>query len=298
MDVLELKFLLELLGFPDYRAPISKIKPNPQTKAAERDSICRNLCDRELVAYRCEVLQLSIAPPGKSLLKLDTTRLPISESELQVLKACGESSITPAQTGLSAESRQAIIQGLAERGLIKAEKTQINEVWLTQRGQEYLQDEFNPSGTAPVISLDLLTNYLRFLRKSFRDKPAALPQTQREVPPQLALSQEENFQPAVEEKEEALPAAVTQLSDADVLQIIRDLDRELGTENYVPIFQLRQKLQPQLPGEELNRVLYRLQRNDKIELSSLQEAIAYTPEQIEAGIPQDVGGPLFFIIVI
>ncbi|MBW4681869.1 MAG: hypothetical protein KME19_17395 [Microcoleus vaginatus WJT46-NPBG5] len=298
MDVLELKFLLELLGFPDYRAPISKIKPNPQTKAAERDSICRNLCDRELVAYSCEVLQLSIAPPGKSLLKLDTTRLPIAESEVQVLKACADSSITPAQTGLSANSRQAIIQGLAERGLIKAEKTQINEVWLTQRGLEYLQDEYNPSGTAPVISLDMLTHYLRFLRKSLREKPAALPQNEQELPPHLPLKKEADSHPVTEEKQETLPAVVNQLSDADILQMIRDLDRELATENYLPIFQLRQKLQSQMSGQELNRTLYRLQRNDKIELSSLQEAIAYTPEQIEAGIPQDVGGPLFFIIVI
>ena len=79
--------------------------------------------------------------------------------------------------------------------------------------------------------------------------------------------------------------------------MIQNLDRELATDNYLPIFYLRQKLQPPLSREEVDQALYRLQRNDKIELSSLQEAIAYTPEQIEAGIPQDIGGPLFFIIV-
>lgn len=76
------------------------------------------------------------------------------------------------------------------------------------------------------------------------------------------------------------------------MQIIRDLDRQLGTDNYLPIFHLRQKFQPPLSREQLDQLLYRLQRNDRIDLSSLQEVSAYTPEQIDAGIPQDIGGPL------
>ncbi len=58
MEVQELKFLLDLLGFPDYRAAITQIKPNPKTKAAERDSLCRTLCDRQLVGYAEEILSL------------------------------------------------------------------------------------------------------------------------------------------------------------------------------------------------------------------------------------------------
>lgn len=37
--------------------------------------------------------------------------------------------------------------------------------------------------------------------------------------------------------------------------------------------------------------------HEKIELSSLQHVTTYTPEQIDAGIPQDISGPLFFIVV-
>lgn len=283
MDILELKFLLELLGFPDYRAPISKIKPNPQTKATERDTICRQLCDRELVAHNYEVTHLLIAPPGKSLLKLDTKGLPITQAELQVLKACAEGVITAAQTEVPAEERQAVIQGLADRGLIKTEKTQIREVWLTERGVEFLQQEYNPSGTTPVLSLDLLANYVRFLRKTLKEMPAEL--------------LEGSVTTVVEPQPEPEPVPVQPLTDSEILQLIRELDRQYQTENYLPIFHLRKQVQPPLSEEELNQALYRLQRNDKIELSSLQEAIAYTPEQIEAGIPQDVGGPLFFIIV-
>lgn len=282
MEVQELKFLLDLLGFPDYRAAITQIKPNPKTKAAERDGICRALADRQLVGYAEEILTFAISPAGKSLLQLDPTRLPIAEAEVAILNACAESTITPAQTKLEAATRQSVIQGLAEKGLIKAEKTQITEVWLTPRGQEYLREEYNPSGTIPVVSLDMLTNYLRFLRKSLRSPEDSFPP---------------NSSPAITPPSSSEAIASQPLSDDEIVHLIQQLDRELATDNYLPIFHLRQKLQPPLSREEFDRTLYRLQRTDRIELSSLQEAISYSPDQIELGIPQDIGGPLFFIIV-
>ncbi|MFH7029886.1 MAG: transcription factor RcaD, partial [Heteroscytonema crispum UTEX LB 1556] len=141
-------------------------------------------------------------------------------------------------TSPKAAERDAILKTLSDRGLIEAEmkiKKAKAEVWLTERGIEYLRDEYSPKGAA--------------------------------------------------------------LSDEEILQTIRMLDRELGTDNYLPIFHLRQKLQPPLSRDELDRLLYRLQGNDQIELSSLQEANAYTPEQVDAGITQNIGGSLFFISV-
>ncbi|HEY9811444.1 MAG TPA: hypothetical protein V6D13_19120 [Halomicronema sp.] len=278
MDVLELKFLLELLGEPNYRAPASKIKPNPQSKATERDNICRRLAERDLVGYSVEVTRLVIAPPGKSLLKLEVAGLPVTAEELLVLQACANGEISALQSGIVAEIQQPVIQGLAQRGLIQALKTQINEVWLTERGQQYLLNECNPTGTTPVMSLNMLANYLRFFRKAMREMRGI----------EMAVNNAEMGKNAIDAK----------LSDEDILQFIKDLDRQLGTDNYLPIFQLRSKLQSALTRDELDKTLYRLQRNDKIELSSLQEAFAYSQEQIEAGIAQDVGGPLFFIIVI
>jgi predicted transcriptional regulator len=282
MEVQELKFLLDLLGSPDYRAPITQIKPNPKTKAMERDAICRALADRELVGYSEEILNFSISPAGKSLLQLDPARLPIAEAEVSILRACAESTITPAQTDIQAATRQSVIQGLAEKGLIKAEKSQITEVWLTPRGQEYLREEYNPSGTLPVVSLDMLTNYVRFLRKSLRSPEVS-------VMPSSSLSLTPGSSPEV--------LVSKPLSDDEIVRLIQELDREFATDNYLPIFYLRQRLQPPLSREELDCTLYRLQRSDRIELSSLQEAISYSPEQIESGISQDIGGPLFFIIV-
>ncbi|GFE68532.1 hypothetical protein [Chroococcus sp. FPU101] len=86
-------------------------------------------------------------------------------------------------------------------------------------------------------------------------------------------------------------------TDAAILQMIIQLDQELETNNYLPIFHLRKALQPPLSREELDQALYRLQREDKIEFSTLAEVKAYSIDEIETGIPQPVGGPLFFIIV-
>ncbi|MBP0001536.1 MAG: hypothetical protein J7641_21525 [Cyanobacteria bacterium SID2] len=281
MDTRELKFVLKLLGFPSHRAPISQIKPNNRTKAAERDRICLALCDRGLVDCTSEIVQFRIAPPGNALLRLDVDRLPITSDEIRVLKACSEASVSPKDLDFDPESCQIVLHKLAERGFIKVEKTKIDDVWLTQRGLDYLRDEYVPTGNALELTLDQLACYLQFLRKSTsakaetpaKPKTPALPKP---VNPQRRLTEKPN--------------------DVDIWYAIEELDRQLDTDNYLPIFYLRERLQPPLTRAELDSALYRLQRNDRVELSSLQEAAHYTPEQIEAGIPQDIGGPLFFII--
>lgn len=275
MDTNELKFLLKLLGCQNYR---SSLTASGFKDFKGKDKICEALGDRELVDYSREIASVKILPPGRALLKIDASQLPITATELKVLEKIGNASARiklSEITSVKASEREAILKGLAERGLIEAEtklKRQKAEVWLTGRGLEYLRDEYIPKkGSNPVISLDLLTNYLRFLRKSVgvqADKISS-----------------------------SAASAINKPSDDEILQIIRHLDRELGTENYLPIFHLRQKLQPPLSREELDQALYRLQRNDQVELSSLVDPTPYTPEQIDTGITQDIGGPLFFIVV-
>jgi hypothetical protein len=281
MDTKELKFLLKLLGCPNYRSSLSA---SGFKSITGREKLCRDLSDRNLVDYSREIASVKILPPGRALLKANKDQLPLTPDELKVLESIGKVSgkITPSKItvkSVKSVERDAILQRFHERGLIEAEtkiKRQKAEVWLTERGQQYLRDEYTAKGSNPVISLELLTNYLRFLRKS------------------------QHVQKDVHQEPSQMPtaaAATSKLSDEEILQTIRHLDGELGTENYLPIFHLRQKLQPPLSREQLDQALYSLQRNNKIELSSLQEAIAYTPEQIDAGIPQDVGGSLFFIAV-
>ena len=274
METNDLKFLLKLLGCPNYRSSLSAAVFKD---FKGKDKICRELGDeRELIDFSREIASVKILPPGRALLKIDASQLPIADKELKVLEKIGKSpgKIKPSEiTVVKAAERAEILKNLADRGLIEAEskvKRAKAEVWLTQRGLEYLRDEYNPKGSA-TISLDLLKNYLSFLRKSLREKA-------------------EVVSPAP-----STPTAKP--SDEEILQIIRDLDRELASKNYLPIFHLRQKLQSPLSREELDRALYRLEGNNQIELSALVEASRYSQEQVSAGISQRSGSPLFFIKV-
>lgn len=282
MDTNELKFLLKLLGCSDYRSSLSS---SSFKSFKGRNKICQSLGDRELVDFSREIAAVKILPPGQALLKADTDQLPLKPNELKVLESISKASgkITPSKINVKSVKsgeRDAILQSFHEKGLIDADikiKKTKAEVWLTERGIEYLRDDYSPKGAAN-ISLDLLNNYLRFLRKSLHSKP-------------------EEVATLAPTKEESAAVTIINLTDEEILQTIRRLDQELGTDNYLPIFHLRQKLQPPLSREELDKALYRLEEADQIELSKLAEPGDYSPEQVDAGISQISGGSLFFITV-
>jgi hypothetical protein len=280
MDTNELKFLLKLLGFPNYRSGLTAF-----SSFKGKDKICRALGDREMVDYSREIGSVKILPAGQALLKLPSGQLPITDKELKVLEKISKASgkIAPSKiTGVKAAERDAILKTLSERGLIETElqlKKSKAEVWLTERGIEFLRDDYTPNKSSnPVISQELLGNYLRFLRKTLRVKSET-------VSTLSALSVESSIE------------TIININDEEILHIINKLDKELGTENYLPIFHLRQKLQPPLSRDEVDNALYRLQKNDLIELSTLLDPTPYTPEQLNTGIPQNIGGSLFFISV-
>ncbi len=283
METKELKFILKLLGCPNYRTGLSSSIFD--SFKSEKNKICRDLGELEYVDYSREIATVKILPPGQALLKLDSAQLPIDDKELKVLEKTGKSSgkIAPSEikvSSLKSDERDAILKILSERGLIAAEikmKRVNTEVWLTERGIEVLRDEYDPEGKAN-IDLNLLGNYVRFLRKNLRIKS-------------------EQVSTLVSNNVKSPSDITSNISDEEILETIKKLDRELGTENYLPIFHLRQKLQPPLLRDDLDQALYRLQKSDKIDFSTLQESSAYTPEQIDAGIPQNIGGQLFFIIV-
>ncbi|NJM21258.1 MAG: transcription factor RcaD [Richelia sp. SM1_7_0] len=278
MDTNELKFLLKLLGCENYRSSLSG---NVFKSFKGKNTICEKLGDRDIIDYSREIASVKILPPGQALLKLDAAEIPIEDKELKILENVGKASgkVAPSKIkfSLKAAEKEEILKSLDSRGLIEAEiklKKTKAEVWLTERGIEFLRDDFVPKkGANPTISLDLLNNYLRFLRKTLQMKSE-----------QPGITTESTVE-------------ITNITDEEILQIILKLDKELGTENYLPIFHLRQKLQPPLSRDELDKALYRLQADDKIDLGTLQEASAYTPEQIDTGIVQNAGGRLFYISV-
>ncbi|WP_424095376.1 hypothetical protein [Moorena producens] len=277
LEVSQLKFLLKLLSKPDYRALITEAKPNSKTSAGERDRICQALCDRNLIESNQEITKIQITDAGKELLNQDQAEVPMSTKERKILKACETEPTTPAKTNVKpAKTRKEIMDSLIERGYITVAETKFKDVWITETGIEYLLNNYKPVGRGNInLSKTMLADYIDFLRKQLPNSTSTIS----------------------ESDGNSTPALVNPHNNEEILQIIKDLDQELGTENYLPLFHLRQKLQPPLSREELDKALYSLQAEDKIDLSALQEANMYTEEQIEAGIPQNTGGRLFFIMV-
>ena len=268
LTAIELKFLLRLLGHqPNFRTVISAIKLNAKTPAAERDHICMVLCSQGLVDYTYEVNQFAIAPAGRTLLKLDNRNRLVTPQELAVLKGCRKGTISPGKlTKVSPQDRQWLIRGLEDRGLVVVKKTQIKEVWLTIQGRQFLRDDLAPTGNSPSISGKLLNYYVQFLRQA------------------LGTSVSSGGTGARDEAVDSLSEqGLSQFNPTDLLPLIQSLDQQLSTDNYLPIFHLREHLASTLTRSELDDCLYDLQRQDKIELSTLQDVSAYSDQQLAAG---------------
>jgi len=276
LSATEFKFLLRLLEHPpQYRCLIGKIQPT-----TKRDATYENFCSQGLVGYRKEITHYSTTPLGKEMLSLDPIALPITSDALKLLKAAEKQPATPGQAkGVPADSRQELLRQLQGGGFINVDKEPIKEVWLTAQGQSLLFHGVALKGNI-TLSSAMLGSYVTFLRQG------------------LGTTQDTETPIATQ------PHTAQPLTNADsitpetVLNLIQKLDRQLGTDNYLPIFYLREALQPPLQREDLDQLLYGLERSDCIELDLLQEASSYDKQQREAGILQSSGGRLFYISVI
>jgi predicted transcriptional regulator len=264
--------------------------------ATQRQTVIQDLVAKGLVESPYEVKRFEITSSGKALLQQDTSQLPVSAQQLLVLKACSKKAIAPGEVKLPAAERQTVIQDLIAKGYLRSLENLTKEVWLTERGCVFLREDCNPTGTE-TISLNLLQNYLRFLRKGMTvSSPVPEPQLLSAAPdshPASVLSSVSSDSV----NSDSVNSDTEHLPDAEILQMIRELDQALGNRNFLPIFHLRHRLQSVISRGELDAALYRLQDSDAIELSSLQETDAYTTEQISAGIAQGMGGALFYISV-
>jgi hypothetical protein len=274
MDIKEFKILLKLLQKKDYESAPSGINPNDKTKTPETLKWCQQLSNRGFVQLTEEIDQIAITSTGKTLLKQENRPPALTEKEWQVLRFFHEVKVLkPSEINiksLKATERNEIISKAIERGFLKVNKYKITRITLTETGQDFLATEYLPTGGNLTLSSKMLEFYLRFLRKYWRKNQGE----------SLDLESLTN-----------LPKP----SDEEILQTIIDLDQELNTDNYLPIFHLRNKLQPPLTRDELDQALYRLQGQDKLSIDCLVKAGKYTTEEYNAGIPTNSAGPLFFI---
>jgi hypothetical protein len=266
MEIKELKILLKLLTKKDYRGKISEVKPNDQTKVNVTRNLCEQLFNRQYIDVEKQILKLEITNNGGKTLKNKKLTEGLSNLEIKILKTCSTSTIQPSQIKIKpASKRNELILNLLEQELISIAEQQITQIWLTSEGEEFLAQEFLLEGIGNInLPKQLLNNYLIFIRKYFQQKIV-------------------NPQPKP--------------NDEEVLQTIIQLDQELNTDNYLPIFHLRNKYQSLLNRQELDNILYSLQRQNKLSMSRLVDGSRYSPEEYDAGIPQNVGGPIFYLIV-
>ena len=271
MEVIEIKFLLKLLAYNSHRTSISKIRLGTSIKASVRNQVCRRLFELGLIQFTEKIAKIRITASGKAALKKNTPQL--TQLQLKVLLACQKKGIPPSGTGVSkAQRRQTLIEELAHLGLITT-STKIDEVWLTDAGKEYLAILYKPTGGGNInLSKKMLADYLEFLRGYF----STVQLEEQVTPPAVELPDDKN------------------VDDNKIYQAIVNLDKHHQTGNYLPIFHLRNKF-PSLSREKLDQALYRLQKSGQIDFSTLASIEAYTTEQIDAGISQVIGGPLFYI---
>jgi len=278
MENKELKVLLKLITKPNYRSKIGELKPNKSTSAADRDEICRSFHASNYVDLTEKITKIRITDEGKILLKVDSKDLPINPEENKVIQAFAKKDIlTPGKTNTKPNRRDEIIQNLIDKGFIEAAEIKIVEVWLTEKGKQFLATELKLGGGGNItFSKKMFADYLDFIRNYYAKSSP---------------------QPEVIENGKKTVLIKEKPTDEEILKTIIDLDTKLKTDNYLPIFHLRNCFQPPLTREELNEALYRLEGEEKIQLNKLSEVTAYNKEEINAGIPQPAGGSLFFIRV-
>ena len=257
-NLTDLEFLLKLYSCPNQRSDLDVTFKELQDKT----KICQRLGNKGIVDFDREISTVKITPAGQALVEMPSKQIPIAELELKVLEK------------------------IIQLGSVKLPQIQVNF-----KGKKL------KAGQRDKIVRNFLQRGLVSAQTKIKSKDAQVWLT----PKGIKCLQKVNdcFYSLLESP---FPEGNSQQKprksiESEILQTIQDLDKELGTDNYLPIFHLRQKFQPSLSREELDQVLYRLEKGDRIELSALQEVKAYTPKQIDAGIPQNIGGPLFFITI-
>lgn len=129
---------------------------------------------------------------------------------------------------------------------------------------------------------------------------------------QTALAESEEFLAKVEASNEGFDSMVTKYAqevaianemhtdtvispkERELLAVIEKL--ELDYRNYIPFYAIAEAAQI-TEITELHEILWALEANDKVELSSVAEPMEYTEEQRKFGAPQYAGGDLFFAIL-
>lgn len=295
MDIQEFKILLKLLGNQDYKGKIGEIKPNDKTKVNVVRNLSQQLFNRGYIHIEEKILQIKINDDGKKILKNKSLSNKLSDSELIILNSCIKTTIQVSKIKLTpAFKRDKLILNLVKEKLVDIKEKQIISIALTDNGKLFLAQEFLLESLGNIIlQKKLFNNYLIFIRKHYQQKINISSNNK------VSLDQSSQLK-ITSNKTEKINENINnnnKPSITEVLETIIQLDKEFNSDNYLPIFYIRNKYQSILNREELDTILYSLQKQNKLSMSRLVDASQYNSEQYDAGIPQKIGGPIFYLIV-
>lgn len=281
MNLEHLKILLKLLGKNNYQGKINEIKPQSKTSINLTQKLCYELHSQKLISIEEKNISIKITNQGIELLdKINC----LDNLEQKILKQCQNENLKISKIKITpARKRDLIIHKLEEKQLITIIEKKIHSVELKEKAQQFLAEEYLTEGLGNIsLTKSLLNIYLTFIRNYFNRKNQE----------KISLPQDITTEVKKENPNKNKP-----ITADDILQTIIKLDQQLNTDNYLPIFHLRNKYKSVLPRQELDNMIFALQKDNKISLSRLVDASQYTPEEYDAGIPQSIGYPIFYLIV-
>ena len=162
-----LKLLLKLVAHPGYHAPLEELKPAPKMTKSDLMAIAQMLRDQGVITYQSEIERFGLTPRGRMLFRVEMAARPVTPDEWLILQGCRKGTITSDQMSAKVppSARQALLQNLEQRELIKVMRRGAADVQLTPAGEDFLY-HYRPSGSQAVLSLDLLTHYLNFMAQA------------------------------------------------------------------------------------------------------------------------------------
>jgi len=264
LELAHIKLLLKLVAFPRYEGAINAkgIAPNSKTSQATCRRLARELVQRELIEAPPQIEKIHTTEAGTQA-AFDPA-IPLEPAVRRLLKDARRKGVTLANKSVRAlgSEPEATLRQLETQGLVTLAET-MRWIRLSEAGRRFLSETYRPTQTGGQFTPQMLGNYAAFLRSELAAAPAASPET----------------------------------LDADALyQTVERLQQDVPG-GLVPLYAVREAVEPPLDRATTDAHLYALARDDRIELITVQEQSNFTPQQLAAGIPQRAGGPLFYVTI-